>query len=140
MKLTLAYIKFVNGEKENPFECKDQNKIMLWNYERGCTFTKSEKFLIDEYRFYVKNFQEKMVSRGAFKNLSLFFHPSLSSGRKRRAFIMASHSCASDFRFVFRDMYLTSPSSLITQNKKRRKPGSNPFLAVPFSEARLCRF
>ena len=35
MKLTLAYIKFFNGEKENPFECKDQNKIMLWDYERG---------------------------------------------------------------------------------------------------------
>ena len=59
MKLTLASIKFVNGEKENPFKCKDQNKIMLWDYERGYTFTKSEKFLIDEYHCYVKNFQEK---------------------------------------------------------------------------------
>ncbi len=65
----MAYIKFFNGEKENPFEGKDQNKMMLWDYERGYTFTKSEQFLIDEYHCYVKNFQEKDGIPEGFKAL-----------------------------------------------------------------------
>ena len=45
MKLTLAPIKFFNGEKENPFKCKDQNKIMLGITKEAALLQKVKNFL-----------------------------------------------------------------------------------------------
>lgn len=34
----LPFCRYYKGEKENPFEGKDQNKAMLWFYERTWVF------------------------------------------------------------------------------------------------------
>lgn len=72
---------------------------MLWNYERGYTFTKSEKFLIDEYRCYVKNFQEKRYPGGPSRICPFSsirpFPPAGTSGRSSWRAIPALPTAAS---------------------------------------------
>ena len=48
----LQFCRYYNGEKDNPFNSKEQNKSMLWDYERAwvdANFTDSGKSMLSEY-------------------------------------------------------------------------------------------
>ena len=63
------FFRFFKNEKLNPFEGKDQDKAMLWDYERGYSFTGDEKYLIEEYHGYINKYRENDGIPEGFKAL-----------------------------------------------------------------------
>lgn len=53
-----GFYRYFKGERENPFAGVDQDKAMLWGYEECYFAVGDERGLIDEYRYYVKEFRE----------------------------------------------------------------------------------
>lgn len=53
-----GFFRYFKGERENPFEDVDQDKAMLWFYEKCYSDVGDERGLIAEYRCYVKEFRE----------------------------------------------------------------------------------
>lgn len=54
----MRFFRYFKNESENPFEGKDQDKAMLWFYERCYASMGDDKDQIEEYRCYVKEFRE----------------------------------------------------------------------------------
>lgn len=51
------FVKFYNNENVNPFLGKDQNKAMLWEYERLYTLNSDDRECLKEYLTYMKEFR-----------------------------------------------------------------------------------
>lgn len=45
--------RYYKGEVKNPFEGKEQNKAMLWFYEKIWTNSNTTDAVMDEYRMYL---------------------------------------------------------------------------------------
>lgn len=56
----LQCCRYYNGEKENPFEDKDQNNAMLWFYERCWMEQRNLALDNDNYRFLFDMVKEYM--------------------------------------------------------------------------------
>ena len=54
----MQFFRYYKNEIENPFEGKDQDKAVLWFYERCYSSMDDDKDQIDEYRCYMKEFWE----------------------------------------------------------------------------------
>ena len=54
----MQFFRYYKNESENPFEGKDQDKAMLWFYERCYSSMGDDKDQIEEYRCYMKEFRE----------------------------------------------------------------------------------
>ena len=65
----MQFFRYFKNENENPFEGKDQDKAMLWFYERCYAFMCDDKDQIEEYRGYVKDFREDDGVPEGFKAL-----------------------------------------------------------------------
>ncbi len=65
----MRFFRYFKNENENPFEGKDQDKAMLWFYERCYASMCDDKDQIEEYRGYVKDFREDDGVPEGFKAL-----------------------------------------------------------------------
>ena len=65
----MQFFRYFKNENENPFEGKDQDKAMLWFYERCYASMGDDKDQIEEYRCYVKEFREDDGVPEGFKAL-----------------------------------------------------------------------
>lgn len=55
MAKTYEFFRYFKGEEQNPFYGKEQNKAMLWEYERCYSFEGASDSLINEYTAYTND-------------------------------------------------------------------------------------